>query len=76
MSSSDNKMFKFDEFLSFRGTDGTLKSFPSHLFVALTRKGIFAFRDNEELEMGQTFSDQLLKAVKDSRPAVVVLSPN
>ncbi|KAI4367135.1 hypothetical protein MLD38_022905 [Melastoma candidum] len=75
MSSPDNKRFKFDVFLSFRGTD-TRRNFTDHLFAALTRKGIFAFRDDEELERGEAISDQLLKAIEDSRSAVVVLSPN
>ncbi|KAI4318759.1 hypothetical protein MLD38_032428 [Melastoma candidum] len=34
------------------------------------------FKDDEELRTGATISDQLIDAIKDSRCAIVVLSPN
>ncbi|KAI4318755.1 hypothetical protein MLD38_032425 [Melastoma candidum] len=70
-----DRSFKYDVFLSFRGND-TRRSFTDHLYTALTRKGIFTFRDDEELSRGDVISDQLLKAIEDSRSAIAVLSQN
>ncbi|KAI4318761.1 hypothetical protein MLD38_032430 [Melastoma candidum] len=72
---SQDKCFKYDVFISFRGMD-TRRNFTDHLHAAFYRSGIFPFRDDEELRRGETISDQLIKAIEDSRSAVVVLSPN
>ncbi|XP_030934304.1 TMV resistance protein N-like isoform X2 [Quercus lobata] len=67
--------WKYDVFLSFRGMD-TRYSFADHLYAALIRKGIFTFRDDEKLERGKSISPELLKAIEESRFAVVILSRN
>ncbi|KAI9095362.1 hypothetical protein K1719_026396 [Acacia pycnantha] len=74
-SSSSAKRWKYHVFLSFRGED-TRKSFVDHLYHALQRKGIVAFRDNEELERGEFIKPSLLLAIEESLSAIVVLSPN
>nr|XP_023882252.1 TMV resistance protein N-like [Quercus suber] len=72
-SSSSTPGWKYDVFLSFRGTD-TRKNFTDHLYPALSQKGIFTFRDDEKLERGTFISPELLSAIEDSRFAVVILS--
>ncbi|KAK4269620.1 hypothetical protein QN277_022752 [Acacia crassicarpa] len=67
--------WKYDVFLSFAGKDTRL-NFTDHLYDALRRGGINAFRDNEGIERGQFISDQLPQAIKGSLCAVVVLSEN
>ncbi|XP_031255494.1 toll/interleukin-1 receptor-like protein [Pistacia vera] len=66
---------KYDVFLSFRGED-TRKNFTDHLYAALHQKGIFTFRDDEELERGTEISSELLKAIEESRFSIVILSKN
>ena len=73
--SSSTQRCKYDVFLSFRGED-TRTSFTDHLFVALKQKGIFTFRDEENLERGKSISPDLLKAIEESRFAIVILSRN
>ncbi|GMY32374.1 TMV resistance protein N-like [Fagus crenata] len=72
-SSSATHGWKYDVFLSFRGID-TRKNFTDHLYAALKQKGIFTFRDDEELERGTIISPELMKAIEESRFAVVILS--
>lgn len=67
--------WKYDVFLSFTGKDTRLK-FTDHLYDALTRSGIMAFKDDKELERGEVISEQLSRAIKDSLCAVVILSEN
>ena len=74
-SSSSSRRWIYDVFLSFRGKD-TRNSFTHHLYVALQRSGIFTFRDNERLERGKSISPELLKAIEESRFAIVILSSN
>ncbi|MED6159803.1 hypothetical protein PIB30_045549 [Stylosanthes scabra] len=62
-------------FLSFRGKD-TRNGFTSHLYAALNRKGITTYKDDKNLRKGNVISDELLKAIEESRFAVIVLSPN
>ncbi|KAK9987627.1 hypothetical protein SO802_027866 [Lithocarpus litseifolius] len=75
LDSSSTAQWKYDVFLSFRGND-TRRSFTDHLYAALKRKGIFTFRDNEELERGKYISMELLKAIEESRFAIVIFSKN
>ncbi|KAL4616386.1 hypothetical protein ACB092_07G195700 [Castanea dentata] len=75
LDSSSTTQWKYDVFLSFRGID-TRRSFTDHLYAALKRKGIFTFRDNEELERGNYISAELLKAIEESRFAIVIFSIN
>nr|XP_043633017.1 disease resistance protein RPV1-like [Erigeron canadensis] len=65
----------YDVFLSFRGED-TRNNFVDHLYAALVQKGIHTFKDDEMLGGGQPISEELVKAIKESRWAVVVFSKN
>ena len=73
--SSSTTQWKFDVFLSFRGED-TYNSFTNHLYVALKQKGIFIFRDEERIKRGKSISPEFLKAIEESRFAIVILSKN
>ena len=74
-TSSLTPQWKYDVFLTFRGKD-TRNNFTDHLYTALQRKGIFTFRDEEELERGESISPKLLKAIEESRFAIIILSKN
>ncbi|KAK9995179.1 hypothetical protein SO802_024882 [Lithocarpus litseifolius] len=65
--------YEYDVFLSFRGSD-TRKKFTSHLYEALKRNGITTFRDNESLDRGAFIKPELLKAIEESKIAVVIFS--
>nr|XP_043633019.1 disease resistance protein Roq1-like [Erigeron canadensis] len=65
----------YDVFLSFRGED-TRYNFVDHLFAALDQKGIHTFKDDKMLGGGQPISEELVKAIKESRWAIVVFSKN
>ena len=65
----------YEVFLSFRGED-TRNGFTSHLYTALVQKGIYTFIDDEKLERGKSISPTLVKAIKESRFAIVILSKN
>ena len=73
--SSSVARWKYGVFLSFRGEDTRYK-FMGHLYEALIQKGIFTFKDDEKLERGKPISPDLLKAIEESRFAVVILSEN
>ena len=74
-SSSSCPQWKYDVFLSFCGID-TRKNFTDHVYTALKGKGITTFRDDENLERGKYISKELLKAIKESKYAIIVLSTN
>ncbi|XP_058725554.1 toll/interleukin-1 receptor-like protein [Vicia villosa] len=65
--------YRYDVFISFRGAD-TRNSFVDHLYAHLTRKGIFAFKDDKRLEKGESLSPQLVQAIQNSRISIVVFS--
>ncbi|KAK9985108.1 hypothetical protein SO802_034633 [Lithocarpus litseifolius] len=65
--------YEYDVFLSFRGSD-TRKKFTSHLYEALKRNGITTFRDDEGLDRGAFIKPELLKAIEESKIAVVIFS--
>ena len=71
--SSDEWIYTYDVFLSFRGTD-TRNKFTDHLYNRLEQKGIFTFRDDERLNRGTLIAPELFRAIKESRIAVVILS--
>ena len=71
--SSSSKRWKYNVFLNFRGKD-TRKKFTNHLYTGLKQKGISTFKDNEKLKQGTSISLELLKAIKESRIAFVILS--
>ena len=54
--------YKYDMFLSFRGTD-TRNNFTDHLYDRLKQEGIFTFRDDERLEQGTKINSGLLRAI-------------
>lgn len=70
---SSSKIQKYDAFLSFRGVD-IRKTFVSHLYNALVQRGINVFKDDERLETGKSISDELLKAIEESKFAIVIFS--
>ncbi|KAM3324129.1 disease resistance protein Roq1 isoform X1 [Capsicum chacoense] len=72
---SSTKSWKNDVFLSFRGED-TRKTFVGHLYYALNQKGIHTFKDDVRLERGKSISPELVKAIEQSRFAIVVFSKN
>ncbi|CAL2254889.1 unnamed protein product [Prunus armeniaca] len=72
-ASSTPTIWTHDVFLSFRGED-TRTSFTDHLYHALIQKGIGTFRDEENLKRGKSIGPVLLKAIEESRFAVVILS--
>ncbi|PWA86312.1 disease resistance protein (TIR-NBS-LRR class) [Artemisia annua] len=72
-SSSIQKNFKYDVFLSFRGED-TRNSFVGHLYQALKQKGIETYKDDEKIEKGKMINEQLIKSIEDSRFYIIVFS--
>nr|GEX33313.1 Toll/interleukin-1 receptor (TIR) domain-containing protein [Tanacetum cinerariifolium] len=73
--SSDEKRFKYDVFLSFRGED-TRKNFVDHLYEALKDKGIYTYKDDEKIKKGKRISDDLFKSIQDSKFYIIVFSKN
>ncbi|KAJ9691434.1 hypothetical protein PVL29_013572 [Vitis rotundifolia] len=72
-SSASHSQWSYDVFLSFRGKD-TRRSFTDHLYSALIRNNINTFRDDEELRRGEEIAPELLKAIEESRIAIIVFS--
>ncbi|KAL4317282.1 hypothetical protein AHAS_Ahas15G0369500 [Arachis hypogaea] len=66
---------EYDVFISFRGED-TRYGFTGNLYKALFDKGVHTFIDDEELQRGDEITPSLLKAIQESRIAIIVLSPN
>lgn len=60
-------------FVSFRGED-IRKTFVDHLFSDFRRKGIYAFRDDDQLKRGEDISPGLYKAIEQSRFLIVIFS--
>ena len=65
--------YEYEVFVSFRGADNRT-GFTSHLFAALDRKTIHAYKDDINLPRGEKIGPELLKAIETSRIAVVVFS--
>nr|XP_023929586.1 TMV resistance protein N-like [Quercus suber] len=74
-STFSTQRWKYEVFLSFCGVD-TRRGFTDHIYAALKRKGILTFRDDEELERGKPISPELLKAIEESRIAIIIFSRN
>ncbi|GJX66897.1 disease resistance TIR-NBS-LRR class family protein [Tanacetum coccineum] len=72
-SSSVQKRFTYDVFLSFRGED-TRKKFVDHLYYALKRKGVVTYKDDENIDKGKRINEQLIKSIQDSRCYIIVFS--
>ncbi|KAM1481888.1 hypothetical protein EV1_033733 [Malus domestica] len=67
--------WKYHVFLSFRGED-TRRGFTDHLYKQLEGRGIKTFRDEPELERGTEINPELMRAIDQSRSAIIVLSTN
>ncbi|GJT56311.1 Toll/interleukin-1 receptor domain-containing protein [Tanacetum coccineum] len=74
-TSSIQKNFKYDVFLSFRGED-TRKNFVDHLYSALTQKGIETYKDAEKIKKGNRINDELIEAIEDSKFYLIIFSKN
>ncbi|KAK2977638.1 hypothetical protein RJ640_002671 [Escallonia rubra] len=74
-SSSTPSRWMYDVFLSFRGED-TRKNFVDHLYDALVARNIRTFKDDENLERGNSIAPELFKAIEGSRFAIVIFSQN
>nr|XP_011470932.1 PREDICTED: probable disease resistance protein At4g27220 [Fragaria vesca subsp. vesca]XP_011470933.1 PREDICTED: probable disease resistance protein At4g27220 [Fragaria vesca subsp. vesca]XP_011470934.1 PREDICTED: probable disease resistance protein At4g27220 [Fragaria vesca subsp. vesca]XP_011470935.1 PREDICTED: probable disease resistance protein At4g27220 [Fragaria vesca subsp. vesca] len=74
-SSSSARCCKYDVFLSFRGPD-TRKGITFDIYERLNCRGIKTFMDDRDLEVGDTISPTLIKAIKESRFAIVIFSLN
>nr|XP_011457591.1 PREDICTED: probable disease resistance protein At4g27220 isoform X4 [Fragaria vesca subsp. vesca]XP_011457593.1 PREDICTED: probable disease resistance protein At4g27220 isoform X6 [Fragaria vesca subsp. vesca] len=72
-SSSEPRPWKYDVFLSFRGPD-TRKGITAQIRDRLRRSGIITFMDETDLRVGDVISPTLIKAIKESRFAIVILS--
>ena len=71
---SYSEAFNYDVFLSFRGSD-TLHGFTGYLYKALRDSGIHTFID-EDLNRGEEITPAIVKAIEESRIAIIVLSIN
>lgn len=74
-SSIQSPTWGYEVFVSFHGDD-TRTSFTDHLFAALKRREIRAFRDNREIERGKDIWTELERAIEMSSIAVIVFSRN
>ncbi|XP_048133485.1 TMV resistance protein N-like [Rhodamnia argentea] len=74
-SSSSNLKRYYHVFLSFRGMD-VRDTFLGHLCAGLDQSGIHTFMDNRELRKGEQISPVLMKAIEESRIAVIVFTKN
>ncbi|CAI9303506.1 unnamed protein product [Lactuca saligna] len=74
-TSSIQKSFKYDVFISFRGLD-TRKNFVDHLYHALKHTSIYTYKDDERITRGKRISDELIGSIKDSKFHIIVFSKN
>nr|GEV08033.1 Toll/interleukin-1 receptor (TIR) domain-containing protein [Tanacetum cinerariifolium] len=74
-SSSSSVSYVYDVFLSFRGED-TRKTFVDHLYTALDQRHIRTYKDDVTLPRGESVGPALLKAIEESRHAVIIFSKN
>ncbi|GJS72326.1 Toll/interleukin-1 receptor domain-containing protein, partial [Tanacetum coccineum] len=74
-SSSSSISYVYDVFLSFRGED-TRKTFVDHLYSALEQRHIRTYKDDITLPRGESVGPALLKAIQESRHAVIIFSKN
>ncbi|XP_030949363.1 TMV resistance protein N-like [Quercus lobata] len=74
-SISSTSKWTYDVFLSFSGED-TRNTATDFIYYALVEKGINTFKDNQKLEKGKTIKPKLLRAIKESKFAIVILSEN
>ncbi|XP_039155692.1 TMV resistance protein N [Eucalyptus grandis] len=72
-SSSSEAKWRFDVFINFRGED-VRSGFVADLHRCLSHGGINAYIDSEDLRRGDEISPALMKAIEESRIAVLVFS--
>ncbi|KAF7851309.1 hypothetical protein BT93_L4137 [Corymbia citriodora subsp. variegata] len=75
MAFSSNSKKYYHVFLSFRGAD-VRKNFLGHLYAALDQRGLNTFMDDEELRKGEEISPALMRAIEESRIAIIIFSEN
>ncbi|GAU50613.1 hypothetical protein TSUD_351900 [Trifolium subterraneum] len=73
-SSTPQRIYDYDVFLSFRGED-TRRDFVAHLYHALSNNAINTYHDNL-LEKGTVLEPELMLAIQGSRMSIVVFSEN
>ncbi|XP_050154232.1 disease resistance protein RUN1-like isoform X1 [Malus sylvestris] len=73
LEDSSSKQWKHDVFLSFRGKD-TRRTFTDNLYWALKHDSVNVFRDEENLQRGETIRDELVEAIERSQIAIIVFS--
>ncbi|CAA7023946.1 unnamed protein product [Microthlaspi erraticum] len=73
-SSSSSQIRRYHVFPSFHGPD-VRRGFLSHLHNEFARKGITTFKD-QKMESGNTIGPELIKAIRESRVSIVMLSEN
>ena len=66
---------KYDVFAGFYGVD-TSKTFIDHLYTTLIQKGISTFKDDQKLERGKYIPIKPLRAIEESKYAIIVISKN
>ncbi|XP_039166341.1 disease resistance protein RPV1-like isoform X2 [Eucalyptus grandis] len=66
---------EYEVFLSFRGTD-TRKGFTDHLYTNLIKEGIHAFRDDNELRVGDEIGPELISSITQSKISIPIISEN
>lgn len=64
-----------DVFINHRGPD-VKYTFASHLYHSLCARGLRVFLDTEELQKGESITDQLKRAIQRSSVHVVIFSKN
>ncbi|KEH27165.1 putative winged helix-turn-helix DNA-binding domain, toll-like receptor [Medicago truncatula] len=72
---TSSKRYYYDVFVTFRGED-TRNNFIDFLFDALETKGILVFRDNRNLQKGESIGPELLQSIEGSQVYVAVFSRN
>ncbi|XP_028771264.1 TMV resistance protein N-like [Neltuma alba] len=75
VSSCIDYKWKYDVFPSFHGEDTRL-SFVSFLRGSLHERGIRVFMDDEHIRTGEEITPALIKAIRESRIAIIVFSEN
>ena len=69
---ADSETKKYEVFLSF--SEDTRYNVMGHLYEALIQEGIHTFKDDENLDRGKHISPELLKAIQESRFAIIIIS--
>ncbi|CAN1245264.1 Disease resistance protein L6 [Linum grandiflorum] len=72
-ASAEQQHVEYEVFLSFRGPD-VRKSFADFLYSYLVRSKIRTFRDEEELQKGETIAPSLVQAITESKIYIPILS--